>query len=127
MTTTERITAVRRELVHRQGGKCARCGQPMGNNVHITRTRTLSAGAGPALVSAGNMVATHPACTIEPDLVHTFYVPGCECAICVKLRCQGRRENVTVQTCGDLRAIRPLTEGQPSTEFALQADSSPQT
>ena len=34
---------------------------------------------------------------------------------------------VTVQTCGDLRAIRPLTEGQPSTEFALQADSSPQT
>ncbi len=37
------------------------------------------------------------------------------------------RELVTVQTCGDLRAIRPLTEGQPSTEFALQADSSPQT
>ena len=35
--------------------------------------------------------------------------------------------DVTVQTCGDLRAIRPLTEGQPSTEFALQADSSPQT
>ena len=34
---------------------------------------------------------------------------------------------VTVQTCGDLRTIRPLTEGQPSTEFALQADSSPQT
>ena len=32
---------------------------------------------------------------------------------------------VTVQTCGDLRAIRPLTEGQPSTEFALQADSVP--
>ena len=37
------------------------------------------------------------------------------------------RHQVTVQTCGDLRAIRPLTEGQPSTEFALQADSSPQT
>ena len=73
MTTTKRITAVRRELVHRQGGKCARCGQPMDDNVHTTRTRTLSAGAGPALVSAGNMVATHHACTIEPDLVHTFY------------------------------------------------------
>ena len=27
--------------------------------------------------------------------------------------------DVTVQTCGDLRAIRPLTEGRPSTEFAL--------
>ena len=46
---------------------------------------------------------------------------------------EGRQEGddihlvVTVQTCGDLRAIRPLTEGQPSTEFALQADSSPQT
>ena len=92
MTTTERITAVRRELVHRQGGKCARCGQPMKDDVHIVRIRTLSAGAGPALVSAGNMVATHPACTIEPDLVHTFYVPGCECATCVKLKTQGDRD-----------------------------------
>ena len=86
MTTTERIAAVRRELVHRQGGKCARCGKPMGDDLHIVRIRTLNAGAGPALVSAGNMVATHPACTIEPDLVHTFYVPGCECATCVKLK-----------------------------------------
>ena len=34
---------------------------------------------------------------------------------------------VTVQTCGDLRAIRPLTEGQPSTEFTLQADLSPKS
>ena len=32
---------------------------------------------------------------------------------------------VTVQTCGGLRAIQPFTEGQPSTEFALQADSVP--
>ena len=92
MTTTKRITAVRRELVHRQGGKCARCGKPMGDDVHIVRIRTLSAGAGPALVSAGNMVATHPACTIEPDLVHAFYVPGCECATCVKLKTQGDRD-----------------------------------
>ena len=44
MTTTERITAVRRELVHRQGGKCARCGQPTGEGVHITIIRPLSAG-----------------------------------------------------------------------------------
>ena len=42
---------------------------------------------------------------------------------CVKCKAK----TVTVQTCGDLRAIKPLTEGQPSTEFALQADSSPQT
>ena len=27
---------------------------------------------------------------------------------------------VTVQTCGDLQDIRPLVEGQPSTEFPLQ-------
>ena len=40
---------------------------------------------------------------------------------------KGGEKTVTVQTCGDLRAIRPRTEGQPSTEFALQADSSPQT
>ena len=36
-----------------------------------------------------------------------------------------RTKRVTVETCGDLRAIRPLTEGQPSTEFALQADPVP--
>ena len=29
-------------------------------------------------------------------------------------------QNVTVQTCGGLRAMRPLVEGQPSTEFPLQ-------
>ena len=52
-----------------------------------------------------------------------FQRPSCSCG-------PGRSAAampVTVQTCGDLRAIRPLTEGQPSTEFALQADSSPQT
>ena len=92
MVASERTTAVRRELVHRQGGNCVRCGQPMDDDVHITRIRTLSAGAGPALVSAGNMVATHPTCTIEPDLVHTFYVPGCECATCIKLKTQGDRD-----------------------------------
>ena len=55
MTTTERITAVRRELVHRQGGKCARCGKPMGDDVHIVRIRTLSAGAGPAVKGGEKM------------------------------------------------------------------------
>ncbi len=33
--------------------------------------------------------------------------------------------DVTVQTCGDLRAIRPLAERQSSTEFALQVDPVP--
>ena len=32
---------------------------------------------------------------------------------------------VTVQTCGDLGTIRPLVEGQPSTEFPLQTVSVP--
>ena len=44
------------------------------------------------------------------------------------IRAAGQRYRiiVTVQTCGDLRAIRPmLVEGQPSTEFALQADPVP--
>ena len=31
-----------------------------------------------------------------------------------------RTLTVTVQTCGDLQDIRPLVEGQPSTEFPLQ-------
>ena len=46
MTTTDRITAMRRELVHRQDGKCARCGQPMGYDVHITIIRPWSEGGG---------------------------------------------------------------------------------
>ena len=33
--------------------------------------------------------------------------------------------SVTVQTCGDLGTIRPLVEGQPSTEFPLQTVSVP--
>ena len=32
---------------------------------------------------------------------------------------------VTVQICGDLGTIRPLVEGQPSTEFPLQTVSVP--
>ena len=67
MTTTERITAVRRQLVHRQDGKYARCGEAMGDDVHIARIRTISAGGGTALVSAGNMVATHLTFYSLPD------------------------------------------------------------
>lgn len=63
---------MRRELVHRQGGKCARCGKPMGDDVHIARIRTIRPDEGPAPVSAGNMVATYPDCTMELDLVHTL-------------------------------------------------------
>ena len=37
----------------------------------------------------------------------------------------GRRPKVTVQICGDLGTIRPLVEGQPSTEFPLQTVSVP--
>ena len=92
MTTTERITAVRRQLVHQQGGICARCGQPLGDAVHIARIRPISDGGGPALVSAGNLVVVHPTCTIEPDLRHTFYVPCCGCANCARLKAQGDRD-----------------------------------
>ena len=34
-------------------------------------------------------------------------------------------KQVTVQICGDLGTIRPLVEGQPSTEFPLQTVSVP--
>ena len=34
-------------------------------------------------------------------------------------------QNVTVQTCGDLRPFRLVVDGWPSTEFALQADPVP--
>ena len=41
----------------------------------------------------------------------------------VRVNCP--KSNVTVQTCGDLGTIRPLVEGQPSTEFPLQTVSVP--
>ena len=37
----------------------------------------------------------------------------------------GSVSGVTVQTSGDLPTIRPLVEGQPSTEFPLQTVSVP--
>lgn len=92
MTTTERITVVRRQLVHQQGGICARCGQPLRDAVHLARLRPISDGGGPALVSAGNLVVVHPTCTIVPDLRHTFYVPCCGCANCAQLKAQGDRD-----------------------------------
>ena len=46
---------------------CTRCGEAMGDDVHIARIRTISAGGGPALVSAGNMVATHLTFYSLPD------------------------------------------------------------
>ena len=39
----------------------------MGDDVHIARIRTISAGGGSALVSAGNMVATHLTFYSLPD------------------------------------------------------------
>ena len=36
------------------------------------------------------------------------------------VNCNNSVMEVTVQTCGDLRVIRPLAERQSSTEFALQ-------
>ena len=39
--------------------------------------------------------------------------------------CWLSRKMVTVQICGDLGTIRPLVEGQPSTEFPLQTVSVP--
>ena len=49
-------------------------------------------------------------------MANTDYISYSPSAVDTFGNCETR---VTVQTCGDLRAT-PLTEGQPSTEFALQ-------
>ena len=68
MSTTERITAVRRQLVHRQGGKYAHvAARPWAT----TCTSPASGRSAPVedlpLVSAGNMVATHLTFYSLPD------------------------------------------------------------
>ena len=58
---------------------CPRCGQPLGDDVHIATIRLIGKGSN---VAAGDRVATHRWCDIEPDLSHTNWVPGCRCAFC---------------------------------------------
>ena len=64
----------------------------LGDAVHIVCIRTIKEHNGPILVSPGNIVAVHPDCTIEPESVHTFYVPGCGCAHCAGAKAQGDRD-----------------------------------
>ena len=64
------------------------------------------------------MVATYPTCTIEPNLVHTFYVLGCECATCVNLKAQGNRDAQKTPLdvhCGRCRA----KTGEPCETYGL--------
>ena len=58
---------------------CPRCGQPLGDDVRVATIRPIGKGG---QVDAGNLVATHRLCNIEPDLMHTSPVPGCGCSFC---------------------------------------------
>ena len=71
--------ALRRAVVDRQDGLCPRCGQPLSDDVHLAKIRPIAKGG---KVDAGNLVATHRLCNIEPDLAHTNPVPGCRCWFC---------------------------------------------
>ena len=68
-----------RRVVDRQDGLCPRCGQPLGDDAHVATIRPIGKGG---TVDAGNLVATHRLCSIEPDLAHTSPVPGCGCRFC---------------------------------------------
>ena len=61
------------------GPLCPRCGQPLGDDVRVATIRPIGKGG---QVDAGNLVATHRLCNIEPDLMHTSPVPGCGCSFC---------------------------------------------
>ena len=47
--------------------------------MHVATIRPIGKGG---KVDAGNRVATHRLCSIEPDLAHTSPVPGCGCSFC---------------------------------------------
>ena len=79
MVATAAINKLRRAAVDRQSGSCPRCGVLLGDDVHLTVIRPIGKGG---KVDAGNLVATHRLCTIEPDLAHTSRVPGCSCWFC---------------------------------------------
>ena len=57
----QRITDRRRQLVDQQQGRCARCGESLDRDVHITRIKPPDDNAGPT-----SLVATHIACDAKP-------------------------------------------------------------
>ena len=79
MASAAAIDKLRRRAVDRQDGLCLRCGELLGDDVHLTEIRPIGKGG---TVDAGNLVATHRLCSIEPDLAHTSRVPDCSCWFC---------------------------------------------
>ena len=68
------------------------------------------------VLQAGMLANDYPGVSAQ-DLVHWDWAVMQRAGAGASSR---RTLTVTVQTCGDLRDIRPLVEGQPSTEFPLQ-------
>ena len=79
MASTVAMDKLRRSAVDRQDGRCPPCGELLGDDVHLTVIRPIGKGG---KVDAGNLVATHRLCTIEPDMAHTSLVPDCGCWVC---------------------------------------------
>ena len=118
MTTNEQLNAIRHQLMRWQGGKCERCGKPLGQTVHFIRIYANEGGV-PAWIRPGHMMAVHPACAIAPDPQHTRCVPGCECANCAELKAEeedrGPRRNpldVRRPGCGAEPRV-PCGQSQP--------------
>ena len=57
----QRITDRRRRLVDQQQGRCARCGESLDRDVHLTRIKPQDDDASPT-----SLVATHVACDTKP-------------------------------------------------------------
>ena len=65
------IDKLRHRVVDRQEGVCPRCGERLADDVHLTMIRPVGKGG---RIDAGNLVATHRLCNIEPDFGP--YQPG---------------------------------------------------
>ena len=55
MTAAQRIAAARQAAVDRQHGTCARCNQPLNDNVHLNRVKSYDG-------ATSDFVATHVTC-----------------------------------------------------------------
>ena len=80
MASTAAMDKLLISAVDRQGGRLSSLRRTARlADVHLTVIRPIGKGG---RVDAGNLVATHFFCNIEPDLAHTIRVPECGCWFC---------------------------------------------
>lgn len=63
---TQRIADKRRQLVDQQQGRCARCGQSLDKDVHLTRIESPDDDASPTSIAATHVTCEAPPAALAP-------------------------------------------------------------